>query len=297
MKDNELFKHFKDRSDSFNEPPGDHLWSKIEGQLNITPNPAMVKKGVMYKALIATGVIAIAGSIVIFNSIEKENIEPTVIHTEQPQQIVNEPVVSESAPPEEYVSVPEEKAATTEAPKESEPKKEPVEVAAVKTEPVSAKKETAIVKKTTLPTTLKSDELKNELNGKEAETIEFTIKKEHDSLQTDHINFNRVFSPEKLTKQPEFPGGTQAFYVQISQKFVVKQAIPEGDYKVNISFVIEKNGTLSNIKALDDPGYGFSDQVVKAFSSLTQKWTPGQIDGRPVRTSYNLPFSINIKKG
>lgn len=296
MKDNELFKHFKDRSDSFNEPPGDQLWSRIEGQLNITPNSAMVRKGVMYKALIATGVIAIAGSIVIFNYLEKQNIEPAVIKTEQPQQIINEPVVTEPAPEEKQTvgDIPEEKPVIKEDSKKPEPKKDPVAVAAVKKEPAPAKKEAPATQKTTLPTTaLKGEELKS----KESETIEFTIKKEHDSLQTDHVNFNRVFSPDKLTKQPEFPGGTQAFYVQISRKFVVKQAIPEGDYKVNISFVIEKDGTLSNIKAIDDPGYGFSEQVIKAFSSLTQKWTPGQIDGRPVRTSYNLPFSINIKKG
>lgn len=65
-----------------------------------------------------------------------------------------------------------------------------------------------------------------------------------------------------------------------------------------ITFVVEKDGTISDIKILRDPGAGCgkeAQRVVKLMNDLNKKWTPGKQRGRTVKVRYNLPvkFAIN----
>ena len=61
------------------------------------------------------------------------------------------------------------------------------------------------------------------------------------------------------------------------------------------SFVVEKDGSMSNFKIIRDPGYGMGDETLRVLKLCKTKWKPGIIDGLPVRASYNLPLTINIK--
>ena len=65
--------------------------------------------------------------------------------------------------------------------------------------------------------------------------------------------------------------------------------------KIYVSYVIEKDGSMTNIKVLSDPGYGLGNEAVRVLKSITQKWNPGKIDEAVVRTLYNLPITINVK--
>ena len=64
--------------------------------------------------------------------------------------------------------------------------------------------------------------------------------------------------------------------------------------KVLVFFVIEKDGTLSNIRVTRDPGYGLGKEAIRVLNSIKTKWTPGYKNGQPVRTAYNLPITVNI---
>ena len=61
-----------------------------------------------------------------------------------------------------------------------------------------------------------------------------------------------------------------------------------------MAFVIEEDGTMSNIKVTRDPGYGLGKEAVRVLNSLKTKWTPGMIGGHPVRTYYNLPILVKL---
>ena len=114
---------------------------------------------------------------------------------------------------------------------------------------------------------------------------EITTKNSDEAIQ-DHAS---------LTKQPEFPGGMAAFYKEVGQNFIVPEVDRDLNTKVHVSFVIEKDGTMSHINAIKDPGYGLAKEAERVLQSITKKWSPGEKDGKPVKVSYALPIQVNIK--
>ena len=63
---------------------------------------------------------------------------------------------------------------------------------------------------------------------------------------------------------------------------VVKD-IPAGTYKVNVQFVVDVHGNLGQIKAKNDPGYGFAEMAVDVISTYNGKWQPANQCGRNVK--------------
>ncbi|PZR16235.1 MAG: energy transducer TonB [Flavobacterium psychrophilum] len=106
---------------------------------------------------------------------------------------------------------------------------------------------------------------------------------------------NTVYNSAGLQVQPEFPGGIQAFYGYVNKNFRIPEIDQNMTAKIYVSFVVEKDGTLTAIKILRDPGYGLGKEAERVLKSLKTKWSPGIQNGKPVRASYNLPITINIK--
>jgi protein TonB len=107
---------------------------------------------------------------------------------------------------------------------------------------------------------------------------------------------NTLEMPATLEVQPQYPGGISAFINAVGKKFKT----PEVDenvksLKVMVYFVIEKDGTLSNIRVTRDPGYNLGKEATRVLNSLNTKWSPGYKNGQPVRTAYNLPITVNIQ--
>jgi protein TonB len=98
-----------------------------------------------------------------------------------------------------------------------------------------------------------------------------------------------------LDKLPEFPGGIAKFYTYVGNHFEKPEIEGEQTISVYVSFVIEENGTMSNIKVLRDPGYGLGTEAIRVLKSLKAKWAPGMIAGQAVRTSYNLPITVKLE--
>ncbi|MBL7887682.1 MAG: energy transducer TonB [Flavobacterium sp.] len=97
-----------------------------------------------------------------------------------------------------------------------------------------------------------------------------------------------------LDAQPEFPGGIKKFYQYVGDNFE-KQEIDEVEsITVNVSFVIEKDGSMSDIKVLRNPGYGLDKEAIRVLKSLRTKWKPGVLNGEFVRTRYNLPITVKV---
>jgi protein TonB len=58
--------------------------------------------------------------------------------------------------------------------------------------------------------------------------------------------------------------------------------------------VVEKDGSMSDIQVKNDPGYGLAKEAIRVLKSLKTKWTPGMIGAKPMRTSYNLPITVQM---
>jgi len=63
--------------------------------------------------------------------------------------------------------------------------------------------------------------------------------------------------------------------------------------KVFVEFVVEKDGSLSNVKALKGIGYGCDEEVVRVVKSLPS-WKPGEKDGKIVRTTFVIPIVFQL---
>lgn len=66
-----------------------------------------------------------------------------------------------------------------------------------------------------------------------------------------------------------------------------------------VSFVIEKDGSMSDFQIVRDPGGGLGKEalrVVRSIADRSMRWTPGQVDGEAVRTRFNLPIKFALSK-
>ncbi|MCD0488532.1 TonB family protein [Pedobacter sp. MC2016-14] len=100
---------------------------------------------------------------------------------------------------------------------------------------------------------------------------------------------------EALETQPDFPGGMQKFYAYLQKTVRYPAAAQEIGLqgKVFLSFIIEKNGELTDIKVDRKLGGGTDEEAMRVLKS-SPRWIPGIQNGRPVRVKYNIPISFNL---
>nr|WP_322625754.1 energy transducer TonB [uncultured Flavobacterium sp.] len=104
-----------------------------------------------------------------------------------------------------------------------------------------------------------------------------------------------IYNSAGLQVQPEFPGGVAAFLSYVQKNFRIPEVDQDMTARIYVQFVVEKDGSLTGIKILRDPGYGLGKEAERVLKSVKTKWSPGIQNGKPVRASYNLPITINIK--
>lgn len=107
-------------------------------------------------------------------------------------------------------------------------------------------------------------------------------------------NPNKVVLSTVLDAQPEFPGGMKKFYAYVGDNFEKQEIDGEESLTVHVSFVIEKDGSMTDIKVLRNPGYGLDKEAIRVLKSLKTKWKPGILNGQSVRTQYTLPITVML---
>jgi protein TonB len=127
-------------------------------------------------------------------------------------------------------------------------------------------------------------------------SVFFAIGANAQNDETAPLVVEAAYNMAGLQVQPEYPGGIEAFYSLIGSNFRAPEADVEEDttIKIFVSFVIEKDGSLSNVMLLRNPGYGLKEEAGRVLA-LSEKWSPGMQDGKPVRTMYTLPISIRLE--
>jgi protein TonB len=97
--------------------------------------------------------------------------------------------------------------------------------------------------------------------------------------------------------EAQYPGGMGAW-----RKFLERNlnrdtpgdnGAPAGNYKVIVSFVVDKEGNLSDIVAENDPGYGTKEEAIKAIVK-SQKWTPAFQNGRNVKYRQKQAITFTV---
>lgn len=62
-----------------------------------------------------------------------------------------------------------------------------------------------------------------------------------------------------------------------------------------VSFIVEKNGTITNIAIVRNPGGGLGEDVVRVVESMPPNWQPAMKDGKPVRFQFYLPVKYRLE--
>lgn len=68
-----------------------------------------------------------------------------------------------------------------------------------------------------------------------------------------------------------------------------------GTYIVNVKFIVMKDGSVNEVKALNDPGYGLAEASVKTVQT-GPKWLPGIQNGKMVNSYHTQPITFLIQK-
>ncbi|RED93651.1 energy transducer TonB [Marinoscillum furvescens] len=105
-----------------------------------------------------------------------------------------------------------------------------------------------------------------------------------------------VFHGHELEVQPEFPGGMDAFYAYMANNIrYPSQAKNLGiTGRVYVQFVIDKDGSLTEVEVIKGPGAGISEEALRVILG-SPKWNPGKQRGRPVKVRMVLPITFDLK--
>jgi len=105
---------------------------------------------------------------------------------------------------------------------------------------------------------------------------------------------NQIFNA--VENEPEFRnGGLPGFYAYLGKAIHYPSVDKENNVqgKVLVTFVVEKDGSLTDVKALRGPDESLQDEAVRAVKA-SPKWKPGIQNGRPVRVQYTVPVSFTL---
>ncbi|WP_207421941.1 energy transducer TonB [Desertivirga brevis] len=110
------------------------------------------------------------------------------------------------------------------------------------------------------------------------------------------VEDNGVYEVANIEVQPEFPGGMNKFYEYVGRSYNYPAAAKEQGVsgRVILNFVVEKDGSLTDIKVVRDLGMGTGDEAIRVLKK-SKKWNPGIQNGRPVRVSYTIPIVLNLE--
>ena len=99
-----------------------------------------------------------------------------------------------------------------------------------------------------------------------------------------------------VEESPTFPGGDEGRikFIQENIKYPM-EALQNGvQGTVYVTFVVEKDGSLSNIRILKGIGYGCDKEVLR-ITKLMPKWNLGKQKAEPVRVQFNLPVHFILQ--
>jgi Gram-negative bacterial TonB protein C-terminal len=107
---------------------------------------------------------------------------------------------------------------------------------------------------------------------------------------------DRIF--ERVEIEASFPGGSKGWRkfltTTLNPSVPVDNGAPAGQYTSVVQFIVDKDGTISNIKPLTNNGYGMETEVVRVITK-GPKWEPAIQNGRAVRAYRKQPVTFQVE--
>ena len=94
-----------------------------------------------------------------------------------------------------------------------------------------------------------------------------------------------------VEEPPSFPGGQTALMSWLAENIHCPSTCKSISGRVLLSFIVETDGTLSNIQIVRKLDTEFDEEFIRAVKAMP-KWIPGKQNGQTVRVKYNMPLTI-----
>ena len=94
-----------------------------------------------------------------------------------------------------------------------------------------------------------------------------------------------------VEEPPSFPGGQTALMSWLAENIHCPSTCKSISGRVLLSFIVETDGTLSNIQIVRNLDTEFDEECIRVVKAMP-KWIPGKQYGQAVRVKYNLPLTI-----
>ena len=139
------------------------------------------------------------------------------------------------------------------------------------------------------------------------EQLDINAAADQETVIPEYVPYTPVEEPEEeieteqpifvvVESMPQFPGGIQKLleylHSNIRYPVLAKESNIQG--KVFVSFVVEKDGSVTDVKVLRGIGGGCDEEAIRVVSQMP-KWIPGRQRDVPVRVRYNLPIKFVLQ--
>ena len=101
------------------------------------------------------------------------------------------------------------------------------------------------------------------------------------------------YDPVNDLEMSMYEGGIQKFRKKVFQGIDISGYNFTGTFRMEATFYIERDGSMSNIELAQSSGLKvFDDMLITSLSKIKNKWKPGTIHGIPVRYKFRLPIAF-----
>lgn len=117
------------------------------------------------------------------------------------------------------------------------------------------------------------------------------------------IEVKKEVEPEIWTKvevDAEFPGGIKKWLQFLERncngQIASDNGAPAGEYRVLLKFVVDESGTVSDVQALTNHGYGMEQEAIRVLQKAAKmKWTPAFQNNRHVKAWRTQPITFQVQ--
>jgi protein TonB len=105
-----------------------------------------------------------------------------------------------------------------------------------------------------------------------------------------------VFKVEKLASFPGgLPGWRDFLINNLNAEVPLKNGASAGKYTVWVRFKVCTDGTICDIEAMNNPGFGLKDEAIRVIKE-SGNWVPAEQFGRKVKSIYKQPVTFIVEE-
>ena len=163
--------------------------------------------------------------------------------------------------------------------KQEEPKPQPVEVPKQTTQLEIVEDDVEV------------DDIEINAEVDQTEVIEEYVPVE---VEEEEVSEQEVFTI--VEEMPSYPGGDVKLYEYLGKNIKYPQIARESGIqgRVFVNFVVEPDGSVSNVKVMRGIGGGCDEEAMRVIKSMP-KWKPGKQRGKAVRVTYTIPVVFKLQ--